>query len=192
MKEIKPLSFIYEIPNSLTPEFCKQVIEQFEKDDRKEPGVVGSLHELNPDIKTGTDLPISTFKEWKEIDQVFFKSLAAALEDLAKTIPWLAMTGDFGYQIQRSQPGERYTYHFDADGPFEGGPQSQNRRQVVAIWYLNDVAEGGETEFLLQDIKVKPEVGKLVFFPPFWTHYHRGVSPVSETKYICTTWIRSL
>ena len=50
-------------------------------------------------------------------------------------------------------------------------------RQLVAMWYLNNVAgPGGETEFDLQQVSVKPKEGKLVLFPPFWTHIHRAVT----------------
>jgi hypothetical protein len=60
----------------------------------------------------------------------------------------------------------------------------------VAIWYLNDVpGPGGETEFPLQGVSVRPEEGKLVLFPPFWTHVHRGVTLQQGVKYIATTWI---
>jgi len=63
-------------------------------------------------------------------------------------------------------------------------------RQLVAIWYLNEVpGPGGDTEFPAQDIRVRPEEGKLVLFPPFWTHPHRAVTVESGTKYIATTWI---
>ncbi|MFV1998060.1 MAG: 2OG-Fe(II) oxygenase [Acidiferrobacterales bacterium] len=56
--------------------------------------------------------------------------------------------------------------------------------------YPNDVDEpGGETEFLYQDIKVKPKEGTLVLFPPFWTHEHRAVTVKNGTKYIATTWV---
>ena len=65
-----------------------------------------------------------------------------------------------------------------------------SQRQLVAIWYLNDVrGPGGETEFALQDVKVTPQAGKLVLFPPFWTHIHRAVEVQSTVKYIATTWI---
>ena len=40
-----------------------------------------------------------------------------------------------------------------------------------------------------QNIKVKPEKGKLILFPPFWTHEHRGVKLQKGIKYIATTWI---
>ncbi|MCY4305563.1 MAG: 2OG-Fe(II) oxygenase, partial [Aestuariivita sp.] len=65
-----------------------------------------------------------------------------------------------------------------------------SNRQLVAIWYLNDVSgPGGETEFLVQQVCIKPEQGKLLLFPPFWTHEHRGVVLQEGVKYIATTWI---
>ena len=76
---------------------------------------------------------------------------------------------DTGYQMQRTAPGEFYHWHVDS-GP---GPFSQ--RQLVAIWYLNSLpGPGGETEFAHQRLSVTPEAGKLLLFPPFWTHVHRG------------------
>ena len=60
----------------------------------------------------------------------------------------------------------------------------------MALWYLNDVqGPGGETEFLFQQVKVKPRQGKLILFPPFWTHEHRGVTLDQGVKYIATTWV---
>ena len=48
---------------------------------------------------------------------------------------------------------------------------------------------GGETEFLHQGLKIQPERGKLILFPPFWTHEHRGVTLHAGVKYIATTWV---
>ena len=63
-------------------------------------------------------------------------------------------------------------------------------RQLVAVWYLNSLEnQGGETEFRYQDIKVTPEAGMLLLFPPFWTHLHRGKTLQSGVKYIATTWV---
>ncbi len=57
-------------------------------------------------------------------------------------------------------------------------------------WYLNSVdGEGGQTEFKYQDIQIQPEAGKLLLFPPFWTHLHRGKLLQSGQKYIATTWV---
>ena len=91
---------------------------------------------------------------------------------------------DIGYNLQRTLPGEYYHWHVDA------GPGEFSARQMVAIWYLNDVpGPGGETEFPLQGVLIRPAQGKLVLFPPFWTHVHRGVTLQAGVKYIATTWV---
>ena len=55
--------------------------------------------------------------------------------------------------------------------------------------YLNDIKEGGETEFLYQSLRVKPTQGTICIFPSIYTHLHRGNPPLLETKYILTGWI---
>ena len=59
---------------------------------------------------------------------------------------------------------------------------------LTYIWYLNDVIEGGETEFF-GNYKIKPEVGKLVLFPACWSFPHCGLMPISSNKYIITGWL---
>ena len=90
---------------------------------------------------------------------------------------------DMGYNLQRYQEGEYYHWHVDADN------EVLAPRQLVALWYLNDVEEGGETEFKHQGVSVTPEKGKLMLFPPFWTHEHRAAEVKNGVKYIATTWI---
>jgi|TARA_B100001059_G_C17600508_1_gene459285 hypothetical protein len=62
--------------------------------------------------------------------------------------------------------------------------------ETVLAWsiYLNDVHEGGETEFLYQSERIKPEKGKIVLFPAGFMHSHRGNPPISNEKYIVTGW----
>ena len=62
-------------------------------------------------------------------------------------------------------------------------------RVVLYMFYLNDVEEGGETEFYYQDRKVKPKKGTMVIAPAGFTHSHRGNKPKSGDKYIATSWI---
>ena len=64
-----------------------------------------------------------------------------------------------------------------------------NRNRVLAwMIYLNDVEEGGETEWLYQQLKVKPKKNTAVIWPGSFTHIHRGNPPISGTKYILTGW----
>lgn len=64
------------------------------------------------------------------------------------------------------------------------------KRFIVAFWYLNDVEEGGETQFynIDKEIKVKPEEGTLIMFPATWQYLHAGLPPISNPKYIIGTY----
>ena len=55
--------------------------------------------------------------------------------------------------------------------------------------YLNDVEEGGETEFLYQSVRVPPVQGRFICWPAGWTHIHRGNPPLKGVKYALTGWI---
>lgn len=66
--------------------------------------------------------------------------------------------------------------------------QHTNRVLVYTV-YLNDVEQGGETEFLYYPIRVRPQQGTLLLFPAGFTHAHRGNPPISNEKYIITGWV---
>lgn len=187
MKEVKPYSFIYEIERALSPDVCREMIRRFEANPEQQyTGLIGQDENLAREIKRSTDLRISGRSEWKDIDRALVQSLAAAFNEFGQMFPYFAANSfkDLGYNLQRTNPGEFYHWHVD------GGPGPFSQRQLVAIWYLNDVpGPGGETEFYSQEVKIKPQEGKLILFPPFWTHNHRGVTLKQGVKYIATTWI---
>ena len=184
--EVKSGSFIYEFQNSLSADECNQIINRFEdsKEDHYQ-GRVGQNFTENVDVKKSTDMVISGKKNWKDFDTLFFTSLSKALSAVKKEFDFFSGPfKDIGYAVQRTNPGEYYHWHIDS------GSHQFSDRQLVAIWYLNNVdGPGGETEFLNQNVKIKPETGKLILFPPFWTHEHRGVTLQNGVKYIATTWI---
>lgn len=186
IRELAKNSFIYEKPAALTSDLCVEMIRRFEEhSDDQYPGRIGQQANEDTSIKKSTDLVLSGKEHWKDLDQALFNSIAVALKEFRGTFPFFkGPFRDMGYAIQRTNPGEHYHWHID------GGSHDFSSRQLVAFWYLNDVAgPGGETEFLFQDIKIKPEQGKLILFPPFWTHEHRGVTLEQGVKYIATTWI---
>jgi hypothetical protein len=61
-------------------------------------------------------------------------------------------------------------------------------RELAWAIYLNDVEEGGETEYLYQHKRIQPKAGTLAIFPCAFTHTHRGNPPLSNVKYILTGW----
>jgi len=186
IKEVKENTFIFEQKNALPGPLCDDMIERFEAHtDEQYQGRIGQTVSQDSSIKKTTDLVVSGKEHWKDVDNNLFRSMGIAIKEFRKAYPYFkGPFKDMGYAIQRYNPGEFYHWHID------GGSHDFSQRQLVALWYLNDVpGPGGETEFLFQDIKIKPEKGKLVLFPPFWTHEHRAVTLNEGVKYIATTWI---
>jgi len=68
-------------------------------------------------------------------------------------------------------------------------------RFLVFLYYLNDVPEGGETIIATQDertIAVKPKKGSVLVFPPYWMFTHCAAPPISNPKYIISSYGRVL
>ena len=185
-REVLPNSFIYEVDNALPPEICREMIRRFEeKQDQQYLGRIGQMADENRSIKRSTDLVVSGKEDWKDVDYNLHRSMALMMREFREKFPYFkGRFKDMGYAIQRTDPGEFYHWHID------GGSHQFAERQLVVVWYLNDVeGPGGETEFLFQGVKVKPKEGKMLLFPPFWTHEHRGVTLEKGVKYIATTWV---
>tara|TARA_Y200000002_G_scaffold39904_1_gene29098 strand:+ start:552 stop:1166 length:615 start_codon:yes stop_codon:yes gene_type:complete len=95
--------------------------------------------------------------------------------------------GNFSYVsslclLQKTEPTQGY-HLFHA----ENVNWNLGNRTMAWMVYLNDVEEGGETEFLYQKLKVKPKKGTTLIWPGSYTHLHRGNPPMSD-KYIATGW----
>ena len=86
------------------------------------------------------------------------------------------------YKVQRYYPNEGF-FDLHCESP-------TNKLPSVLAWmiYLNDVTDGGYTEFPSQGKKYQPRAGNFLIWPAFFTHPHRGVASKTQTKYIVTGW----
>ena len=96
----------------------------------------------------------------------------------------------YGYEALRIK---RYLDNdYDRFDPHVDVMNNETARRFLAFFvYLNDVDEGGETEFVQLKkpgthipLKIKPQQGRLLMFPPQWMYYHAGLKPVSNSKYL--------
>lgn len=185
------VSFIDVFDNALSPELCKEIIRRFEEDTEHQfEGVVGDEHGkkgVKPDSKNCVELSITGNHEWLDIDKQLFDACAPILDTLVDKYPGFGCAEgyeDEGYRIKRYLPNgiDCFKPHVDISSLHSA------HRQLVFMWYLNDVEEGGETYFPYHEYGVKPKEGRLVTFPPFWTHQHEGKMPISGTKYAILGW----
>lgn len=168
---------------------CRTILENYESDLGKRQGhTVGSLGEKKrqDDVKVSTDLGISNEGAWAAAHAQLHEAVTRVVMSIAAQFPSLQVwpLQWSGYKIQHYRKNQgQFKWHFDALGP------GAWERQLAMIIYLNSVAEGGETCFHRQNLKVKPVAGDALFFPTFWTHMHCGDIPRSEDKYIISSFV---
>ena len=85
--------------------------------------------------------------------------------------------------LQKTEPLQGYHTFHSENLAWHG-----HNRTLAWMLYLNDIEEGGETEFLYQQLKIKPKRNTFVIWSGSFTHLHRGNPPISGTKYILTGW----
>lgn len=92
---------------------------------------------------------------------------------------------DTGYQVQKYIKNTgNYIEHIDGATWIDSGP-----RTLAAILYLNTVTHGGGTQFPIQNVTIDAVAGRVVLFPAEWTHPHSGLVPLSDDKWIISTFL---
>jgi hypothetical protein len=181
---------IFYVRELIAPELCRNLIRLYENDPGKHPGFTAKASGerlLEGDVKVSTDLDVGTDGVWTEAFAALHLAVSTVTNSIAGQSPSLQVwpLRCTGYKIQHYRKDEgHFNWHFDALGP--GGWD----RQIAVVIYLNGVADGGETSFHRQNKKIRPVAGDALFFPPFWTHLHRGEIPRSEDKYVISSFIR--
>ena len=183
------MEYIHEERNVLPKTFCRELIEKFESDSRKEEGKTnnGTVSK----IKIRTDLSIAHITGWgveyNRLNDTFYIAftkyinnlkLNIFVEEKASIVDHIFMnpyTIRSAFQMGRYDVGGLFKWHID-DIPFDN-------RICNFIFYLND--HEACTEFL-NGKKIKPEAGKIVFFPTTWTYAHCGQPIEKGNKYVIT------
>lgn len=183
------MDLIKEYKNVLGKTFCQLIIDKFETNKNILPGeTLGGL-----DIKTKLTYDLHS-DEWVgegwNIIYIVLKDMLHSYiykyyDDIGNLFSHYPKTQDSGFQIQKYNKNEGF-YKFHNDFTID----KRGFRTLAYIFYLNDIQEGGETEFY-EGTKIKPETGKLLIFPSLWTYPHKGNIPISNDKYIVTGWIYS-
>lgn len=171
---------------ALTPAFCAQLITAFQQTRQQQ---IERTRGWRPGLEESawTELDITPLADeafrgffYEQIDRY----LARYNAHLGLTLPVPSSTLLAPLRMKRYAvgKGEWFQPHFDSINEVAS-------RYLVFLWYLNDVAEGGETEFCDLDLKVDARAGRLLVFPPYWMYQHAGQPPRSNDKYILSTYL---
>ena len=167
----------------VSKEWCNKVIDLFEQSKKDT---------FDNDRKSFTELNIEGKEEFKDIKETYIRVLRQNLQHFMKEVnienhhfpPIIDMENirikkytDNGKDVFKN-----HVYLLRSQGP-------SSKRFLVFIMYLSDVEEGGETSIPRYNIKCKPKAGRLLMFPPFWTHPHQGEKVIKGTKYQIMTYL---
>ena len=169
---------------------CDQLINFYKNDKNKKDGSIGPNDEINYKLKKSTEIYLNVndftknelgIKYIKELQNIVNKYVAK-YEFSAKTSVW-TITENIKIQFYNKNEGY-FTWHTERSSADE----FYVSRHLVFMTYLNDVIDGGETEFYYQKLKIKPKKGLTLIWPADWTHTHRGITSKIDEKYIITGW----
>jgi len=177
--------YIRTYDNALPRDFCDRVAQLFEADQalqkRNGASVRPGLSEsswLEMDLSACQEfnfrnMIVNCLRHYKTVYEKACQ-IRPALQEPARLAPLI---------LKRYDPGgeDRFQPHYDSIGEVAD-------RYLVFLWYMNDVDRGGETEFVDLGVKVSPRAGRLLVFPPYWMYRHAGQPPVSNSKYILSTY----
>src|SRR3989338_4828964 len=190
MHEVKENTFICLEDGPIPHNLCDQIVENFKASTSVVDGRVinrDGSHVVNKKAKISIDLDFSKeVGKDSEMDSSLFSLVNLAFQRYVGQFGVLKTFSiyDTGYFLTRYEKGQGfYDWHIDA------GNDATINRLFSCLIYLNDVEEGGETEFFYQKVTIKPVKGRMVLFPAAWTHLHRGTAPVSGDKFIMTTFL---
>ena len=140
--------------------------------------ICGALSPTVNHPKTGQPVQIS-HANFSEFDDTLLLNVIRSIYRL----------GTVNLQKYKQGQGGYHHWHSEIFPHPHDKKQDSLHRALVFMFYLNDVEQGGETEFIYQQMKLKPSAGNLVLFPARFTHTHKGCVPISNDKYILTSWI---
>ena len=167
---------------------CDEIIDYHKQSENKWHGIIGKGFDQS--IKKSIDVHVQTDLL---VDHPLFsrycEELNLATKKYYEKYEYLNMTSRWGIvenlNIQYYKPGDAF-FKFHTERTTGKFPASV--RHLVFMTYLNDVFEGGGTEFYYQKSCYLARKGTTLIWPVDWTHVHRGVPAPKEEKYIITGW----
>ena len=191
-KTVNITNFIGVYDNYITKEECKKAIDIFENQDKFNNTInrigaekVSILQKQDQQYFAGGH-NIDVW--WEDLKSMMVNFDLAWNHYVEHTGASQAYGNPFYFttlKIQKTLPTEGYhVWHIEHNKGYD----NEARAFVFSI-YLNDVEEGGETEFLHFSKRVKPKTGRIVIWPAAFPYIHRGNPPLSGEKYILTSWM---
>ena len=176
-------NFIQVYDDVIGVDLCKQLIAMFEECEHQHENISLQGH------RSFTQITLQNHDDWKPFSEalqpVFFQYVSKYCKDANVTDTMFPEKFAFEqFRLKRYLPNDfdQFKDHVDV------GNYNSARRFLVFFLYLDD-NEAGHTTFPQWDIAVQPKAGRILMFPPMWTHLHAGTKPIEKPKYIIGSYL---
>ena len=164
---------VYQIKNYLSKEVCNQFVQMCRAEVKREENL-GFVNEgLGP---TEIDYPLPFAQRF--INEHLEQLITICQENYFVNESLVRESAVFVYW----KPGASLNKHYD---------NFCNYIKFTCLLYLNDDYEGGEIEFSLIGLKVKPQAGDLIIFEPHRESMLHQVLPTSSDRYTLSCCLQS-
>ena len=181
-------NFIGIYDNALTSYQCKKVLNWVETQSLTRGKCTDKNNQeiVNLKVKDSWDVYLQ-FSKKNFIDLLIKDALNKYTPFYLETYPSANLMEswdvDDDYNIQKYDPGDGFfALHC------ENGGGKVVKRVLAWMIYLNTVTDKGGTYFSCYNKTLKAKEGRLVIWPAYFTHHHKGVVSKTQTKYIATGW----
>lgn len=175
--------------------YCQHLIDEFERLTQSGAGCnrqqgEGAPRHAKNDMQLSLNFGVHTATDFNEkaATAIFFEGLQNCYEKYLEEFSSLKNGRIRGtaMKMQRTDPGGGYHLWHGEQGNGEHA-----ERVLVYMLYLNSLEpdDGGETEFLYQRKRIRPEENVMLLWPASFTHTHRGNTVLgNKSKYVVTGW----
>ena len=186
--------YIKTYDNVLTKDQCQHIIDKFE--DSKQHWQKNEFRDQGKSIdgkgwnfhRSFTEINLNLHDDWSEYIKILYNTMGPYIKKYAEsyniTSTWPRKFGWEHIRMKKYEANNKDEFKDHVDVM----DYASAKRFLVFFLYLND-NEGGLTSFSDYGINVKPEAGKMLMFPPLWTHKHAGTMPIKEPKYIIGSYL---
>jgi len=169
-------------------EICNRIVNLFESQEEHH------THIDRLKRPTFTEMNISQRYQAKDVDWMiiqkqvqasFVESVSRYIDetDIGADFPAKYVFEEFRVKRYRENSSDEFADHVDV------GDYNSARRFLVCFLYLNDVEEGGTTDFPKLDHTITPKCASILMFPPNWMYRHAGRPVIKGTKYILGSYL---
>lgn len=137
----------------------------------------------------------------KNENNLYLDPVVLKLKQVISFITKLPIDNQETPNLLKYHTGGKYKRHYDYIDPMSSSYDSEmkerGQREFTSILYLNDNFEGGETNFPLNNLTIKPKTGLLLTWRNInvdgslnKNSLHEGMPVVTGNKYIIVIWTR--